>query len=110
MRREEIRPAAVIGQRRQRSDDRILAAAVCAVVRLQAPDRDEDGRWHAEALFDPIERGLMGPHERLTAADQGRTDTAGVELLEAEFERTLRAVEPDHGGVVGNAGERRGYH
>src|SRR5581483_5419978 len=87
---EELRAAAVVGQRGQRAHDRELAAAVAAVVGLEAPDCDQDRTRHAELLLDAGERGLVRAHEALPAADQRRADAAGVELLEAQLERALR--------------------
>src|SRR5581483_4662854 len=104
---EEIRAPAVVGQRRDRADDLIDAALVGAVVALQTPQRDDDGRRHAEALLDfrqqrGVGLGLLQPVLITAAAGH-----AAGELLEALLEDALPAVAADDRRVEGEAVERR---
>jgi hypothetical protein len=49
---EKVRPPAVVGQGRDRSDDVVGAALVGAVVAFEAPQRDHHGRRYAGPLLD----------------------------------------------------------
>ena len=49
----------------------------------------------------------MGAHQGLAAAEQRAVDPAGIELVEAQLERPLRTIEPDHRGVVADTRQRR---
>ena len=82
-----------------------LPLEVGAVICLEAPDSDQDGRRHTETLLDAVERGLVLSHEGLAAPHEARPDAAGVELFEGELEGLLRAVEPHDRRVVADAGE-----
>ena len=61
--------AAIVCQRRERANDRILAAGVGAVVRLQSPDRDDHGARSPEALLDAVEERTMTLHRGSAAID-----------------------------------------
>ena len=83
-----------------------LPLEVSAEVGLEPPDGDQDRSRHPEVLLDLRQRRLVRAHACLAAADQERTDAAGVELLERQFEGALRPVEADHLGIVGEPGQR----
>src|SRR5690606_22142023 len=79
---------------------------VGAEVRLKAPDRNDDLARHAELPFDAVESGFVLREPLTGALHERAADATGIELLEAELEGVLTAVEADDGPIVGHARER----
>ena len=85
-----ILAAADIGLRRQHAH-RVVRQRVAAVIGLAAPDREHDGRRHAEALFDPLKARAVFLHQPLPffgeLRDAGFLDVVGRHLHELGLRR-----------------------
>ena len=110
-RAEQLGPAAVIGERRERRQHRLLAGAG-AEIALQSPERDDHRRRYAEVLVDALEDGLMLLDHLAAALDAvGRQQLLG-EVEEVLREEPLAAVDIDDALVEfqerRGGGDRRG--
>ena len=93
-RAEQLRPAAVIGERRQRRQHVLLAGAG-AEVAFQAPERDDHRRRHAEILLDALEQIVMLLDQLAALLKAVGRDQLLGEVEEVLREEPLAAVDID---------------
>jgi hypothetical protein len=101
---EHLRPAAVIGERRQRSQ-RAEFTEIGAEVRLQPPETDKDGTGHPEIALDAGKQIGMLFKQLPTLRHAVVGDHAVGEFEEALREHALPAVGVDDPLVVADAVE-----
>src|SRR5215472_535343 len=102
---EFVRPAAIVSERRQRADGRIMPA-VGAKIRFHSPDRNQHRAGHAILLLDTAERGGILQHHP-PAAPHPRRHHAPRELVEALPEYALGVIAGDDARIVAHAAQRR---
>ena len=103
---EEIRTPAVIGERRQRAED-LVVAEIGAEVALQAPEGDEHRRRHAVFLFDLGEQLGVLLDLGEAVGDAAAAHHAVGELQEGLIEHRLAVVAAHDRRIEGHG--RRGF-
>src|SRR5271169_646421 len=106
LRVKAFRPPAIVGQRGQRAEGRIITRAG-AEPGLEAPDRDQHRPRDPVALFDPLKRARVPQQQSFAFLDPERGDVFPSEAFETLSECPLTAIVRDHVIVVGKARQRR---
>ena len=103
---EELRSPAIIGERRDRAQDRIFAV-VAAEIALERPEGGDHRRRHAVLLLDTAKQIGMALDHCDAALDAIARRHAVGELQEALLEHALPVIAPHDRRVEGNTVERR---
>jgi hypothetical protein len=101
LRPEDMRTAAVMGQRHQRVE-RVVIALERAEIRLESPEGQEDAARHAEAALDLVEDGAPAFCVAAPVVDPVLGNQAAGELGEGHGEDALPPIRID--GALGVAG------